>query len=329
MGDVNLEVLRRSGDTRRLHIRMLRNLADELDLLLQVFNKEKIKGNGASLTGGSLGIISSIATIATGGLALPVLGALGSITGVCGLIWNFMGTKKKAEKEKEILNKIMEIVKEDKVLQEEVRSEMSKYEILNDTKRYAVGEQILVILKGWGCVYQSLGPQAAFMALTGALGPIAMLFTEIPVVMAFLGNAGIGVKEYFAKGAMEVGDEVIRNAVENAGKTLPKDWTRAVIMENAYGEIVKRHGNFWVKLSAEGADALAEEVTKEIASQAKYVSQWVGGMTAGLGAIFCIWDIYQISEAWDASKEGYKTKLGIVLRRIAGEIETSMSRPRG
>lgn len=329
MGDVNLDVLIRSGNTRRLHIKRLRNLADELDLLLQVFNKEKIKGNGASLTGVSLTVISGIATLATGGLALPALGALGSITGVCGGIWNFMGSQKKTEKEKEILTEITDMIKEDQNLQEDVRSEMNKYEILDDTKKYAVGEQIFVILKGWGCVYQYLGPEAAFFALAGALGPIGTFFTEIPVVMAFIATARIGVTEYFAIGAKEVGDEVIQDAVKNAGKVLPKDWTSAFIQKNAYGEIVKRHGKNMVKLSGKGADAFTEEVSKEIASQQKYVSHLVGGITVGIGAISCIWDIKQLSEAWNPSKEGHKTKLGIALRRIAEKTETSMSRPRG
>ena len=43
-----------AADTRMLHIKKLGNLANEIDLLHREFNKEKIKGNGASLLGGKL-----------------------------------------------------------------------------------------------------------------------------------------------------------------------------------------------------------------------------------------------------------------------------------
>ena len=52
MEDFDINSLRRAADTRMLHIKKLGNLANEIDLLHREFNKEKIKGNGASLLGG-------------------------------------------------------------------------------------------------------------------------------------------------------------------------------------------------------------------------------------------------------------------------------------
>jgi len=324
MASVDIDVLKKCGDTRHLHCQQLRNLSEEIDLLFQKFNNDKIKGNGASLIGGALTTISGLATIVTGGLALPVLGVIGTMIGVSGGLWNYMGSIKKNKEEQKILKTLETILNEDRLLQEQVRHEITKYNILGNTERDAVGEQILIILKGWCPVYQCLGPEVAFMELTGALPPVAVFFTGIPAVMTFLGAAGTGLSQYFAEGAKEMADEAIWNAVEKAGKTLPNNWTKRYIIENAYGEIIKRNGG---TIAKEGAEVVADDVAvaEEIAKQAKSISQWVGGITAGLGAIFCIWDAYQIHEAWGPSKKGYKTLLGEALRRIATEIEPSIS----
>lgn len=324
MARVDLDVLRKCGDTRHLHIQQLRDLSEEIDLLFQNFNNDKIKGNGASFIGGAMTTVSGVATIATGGLALPVLGVIGTMVGVSGGLWNYMGSIKKNKEEQKILKTLETILDEDRVLQEEVRHELAKYNILGNAERDAVGEQILIILKGWCPVYQCLGPEVAFMELTGALPPVAIFFTGIPTVMTFLGAAGTGLSQYFVAGTKEVVDEAIWNAVEKAGSTLPNNWTKRYIIENAYGEIVKRNVGIIAK---EGSEIVADDVAvaEQLAIQAKSISQWVGGITAGLGAIFCVWDAYQIHEAWGPSKKGYKTLLGEVLRRIATEIKPSMN----
>ena len=327
MGEVDIPGIRRSCETRSLHIRKLKNLADEIDLLHLKFNSDKIKGNGASLFGGSLTVISGTLTVlATGGAAIPILGVVGTAVGVAGGLWNFTGADKKSKKEKEILQMIKDLVEEDNVLQEKIRTEISKFETLDDTKRTIVGEQILTIMRGYGSVALAFGPQAAMGALAAALVPMAPLFTGIPVVMAFLGVVAQGGQAWLTQGALEMADEGVRNAVEKAAKHVPDTWTKKTIIENAYGNIINRGGKQFVQLTEEGAKALADEAATAIAAETARLAKIVGGITIGLGAISCVWDAYQITEAWDGSKKGATTKLGEALRRIASQLNRSRTR---
>ena len=52
MGDFDIKAVQSASETRSLHMRKLLNLADEVDLLYQEFNNQKIKGNGMSFVGG-------------------------------------------------------------------------------------------------------------------------------------------------------------------------------------------------------------------------------------------------------------------------------------
>ena len=47
-----MKELEAAVETRTLHITKLRNIADEIDLLYQEFNRGKIQGSGASVLGG-------------------------------------------------------------------------------------------------------------------------------------------------------------------------------------------------------------------------------------------------------------------------------------
>ena len=55
----------------------------------------------------------------------------------------------------------------------------------------------------------------------------------------------------------------------------------------------------------------------------------VGGITVGLGAISCVWDGYQTSEALEGSQDSTKTALGEALRRIVKEESKERTRKRG
>ena len=60
MGDhFDIKALRSASETRSLHMRKLRNLADEIDLLYREFNNGKVKGNGMSFLGGKEYIIQN------------------------------------------------------------------------------------------------------------------------------------------------------------------------------------------------------------------------------------------------------------------------------
>ena len=270
---------------------------------------------------GAATVASGFATIATGGLALPVIGGLGAVAGVAGGVWNFMGSKKKDRVEKSILEHIKDIVEEDKSVQEDVRNAIAVFQTLDDDERCAAGEQIMAIMRGWGAVALNFGPETAMYALSACLIPIGAFFTGIPTVMAVL---GAGVQAYLQCAANEVADDVIRAAVENAGKNLPNNWTKKYIVDNALGELSRRGGRTYVSLTEEGAKALADEAAAAVAKEAARVSQIVGGVTVGLGALSCIWDIYQISKARKGSKAGATTELGEALRRIVKELKKSM-----
>ena len=270
----------------------------------------------------SLGVAttaSGIATIATGGLALPVVAGLGAVVGVGGGVWNFLGSQKKDKMEQAILKQITDIVEEDKLVQEEVRTQMARFQILDDTQRNAAGEQIMAIIRGWGGVALNFGPDAALNVLLICLVPLSTFFTGIPVVMAALGAIGQGGQAVVQSITKEVADDVLRAAVEKAGKTLPNNWTRKYIVDNALGELSKRGGKTYVSLTAEGVKELADDAALVVAKEAANISKIVGGITAGMGVISCVWDGYQISQAWQGSKEGSETKLGEALRRIAKE----------
>jgi len=174
--EVDLQVLRQAGNTRALHIKKLRNLADEIDLLYQTFNKEKIKGNGASLLGGGTAVVSGILTLVTGGLAIPALGTIGFVTGIAGGVWNILGSNEKEKKEQEIKAMIQKVIEDDNNLQEDVRTEMNKFEMLDHTQKYIWGEALLAVAKGWGAITLNYGPIVAGDLLLGCLSPDAMLY---------------------------------------------------------------------------------------------------------------------------------------------------------
>ena len=120
--------------------------------------------------------VSAIATIATGGLALPVLGGVGSVVGVAGTVWNVVGSQKKERMEKKILQQIKDIVEKDHALQEEVRHQIAMFEILDDSERDAAGAEIMAIMRGWGGMALTFGPDAAMKVLAACLPPISMFF---------------------------------------------------------------------------------------------------------------------------------------------------------
>lgn len=321
MGNVDVQVITRACNTRSHHIIQLKNLAEEIDLLYNKFNQNKIKSSGASLTGGGLTVISGVLTITTGGLAIPILGAIGTAVGVAGGVWNYISANKKEEMEKEIIQRIKKVQEDDIRLQEEIQHEIRKFEMLDDSKQTIVLEQILTILRGWGGVALVSGPEAAMYALTFSLIPIGELFANIPFVMAVLGAAAQGGQAVFVQGAKEVADETIQNAVKKAGEHLPNNWTKKFILENSYGEIIKKGKDQFVQLSKEGAAALADDAAKAIAAETAKMAKIVGGITIGLGAISCIWDVCQIAGAWQGTTT--KTKLGEALKRIASQLEAS------
>ena len=74
----------------------------------------------------------------------------------------------------------------------------------------------------------------------------------------------------------------------------------------------------------------SKEVTAaEVAKEAARINNIVGRITVGLGAVSCVWDGYQISEALEGSKEGTTTALGEALRRIVEEESKERTRNRG
>jgi len=235
--EVDLQVIRQAGDTRALHIMQLRNLADEIDLLYQTFNNEKIKGNGISLVGGGVGLASSIATFATGGLAIPAAGVIGFLTSIGGGMWNNFEATKKEKRKHEIMNMLVKLVADDNKLQEEVRHERKKFEYLDQTSKYILAEQ----LRGYGVAALIFGPEDAAKETAAQLRQL-------------LSSAQL-------------------SSAQTAGQTAGEKWAG----------------------SAE--------------------------IGIGIGVISCVWDTFQISEAWDGSKKGAQTDLGIALRSIASQRE--------
>ena len=79
--------LKAIGETRRRHIKELRELAKDHDAATQIYNHERIASTATSGAGWALGAIGStaaiITTIGTGGLAAP-LWALG--LGIAGML---------------------------------------------------------------------------------------------------------------------------------------------------------------------------------------------------------------------------------------------------
>ena len=123
--------------------------------------------------------VSSVATLVRGGLVFPVAAGLGAVVGAGGAGWNVLESKKKEEKEKSLKEQIKQIIfEEDKVLQEKVRHQIERFEILDETKRYATGEQIKGIIRLWGGVTLNVGPNPA-ITLAAALVPLSTLFTGI------------------------------------------------------------------------------------------------------------------------------------------------------
>jgi len=259
-------------------------------------------------------------------LALPVFGIVGTAVGIAGGIWNFTGHMKKGEAEEKIIKMIKDLVQDDLSLQEDIRHEVDNFLNLDDTEKHIVGEQIFVIMKMYGAFALGYGPLRAMQGLTACMIPLAGFFTGIPTVMAFLGLAAQGVQETLSSGAKEMADETIRTAVENAAKRLPNNWTKKFIVENAYGVISSNSaGKTVVKLTKEGAQQFADDVAIAVAAEATKWAKIVGGVTIGLGAIGCVWDVYQISSSWKGSRSGAQTKLGVALRRIASELEMRRS----
>jgi len=330
--EVDLQVIRQAGNTRALHIMQLRNLAEEIDLLYQTFNNEKIKGNGISLVGGVFAIVTGVATIVSGGLALPALGTIGCVTGVAGGLWNISVGKKKKKIEQDIMEMIKEVIKGDKFLQEDVRKEMIKFDILDSTDRDIMGERLLTILRGWGAgTLADLGPVAAADKVCSRLTPLMPLFAKIDILTPLLEAAAKQAPKWFSNAADEAAKQKLRTFLEKTSKQVPEGWTKKYIIDNALGEIIKNHNGVEVavKLSEEGTLQFANEVTETMLAETVKFAKYVGGVTAGLGAISCIWDAKQISEAWDGSKEGAKTMFGEALRRIASELENRMSNSTG
>ena len=201
---------------------------------------------------------------------------LGTMIGVGGGVWNIYDSNKKEKKEQEINAMIQKMVEDDNNLQEDVRSELSKFEILDHTEKHKYMEALFVIAKGWGASVLSFGPLDAKNLVLECLSPVVTRFTGIefkPILEAVAKNAPILI----AQGTKEVADAQLRATVETASKELGHP--RANI---------------------------------------------VGEITTGLGVISCVWDAYQISQAWEGSKEGAQTKLGIALRRIASQLENQM-----
>ena len=75
------------------------------------------------------------------------------------------------------------------------------------------------------------------------------------------------------------------------------------------GATVQGGQALWQTMFNEGDAAAA--VASRVSEPAR-----VANVVAGLGIISCVWDGYQITQAWEGSRMGAETKLGEALRRI-------------
>lgn len=184
----NVDKMQEIWRKRKLHIKTLNNLAAEIDLNSQNFNNGKWKGNSVTFASGALSAISGLATLYTGGLVLPVVSSIGFAMSAGGSAWNFLGSSDQTKTENEIIERIKKICREDDEIQEDIRHEVAKFEMLDDNERYKIGEATFAVLKGFGGVAFYSGPENAIQAMKFSMPPIKQLLKGVPGLVVLLGS---------------------------------------------------------------------------------------------------------------------------------------------
>ena len=348
-------------ETRRRSIIALREYASRADNIHQGCAADNRNANITGALGGGFGVIAGVTTIATGGLAAPiVIGGLtlcGAACSVGGGAWSVKNEYDKGQRSSELQQEILQQLAEDDKALNYMNRVIRRMEEGDFGEPRKIIRELHMFLTGIGGIGMIIGSEAALDTLRMALPPIAYLISGSTSAIL------LSLVQYLpliaAKGALEGMDDIAQKSASSAVKFMHNGFSKDVVRREAlkaaqkayteaFEEVIERAaaeaankaakegGNIAAQHAArKTAEEAAAEAAKKAATQAakgaakkaakasaKTAAKVTGSVTAVFGVVTSVWEGYNAYQNHhEAQKE---SQLGKELRVLADRLEACL-----